>query len=181
MRPAPDELPSPENYEISKWEMGTLNYEGLAGVVAAVDYVASLGGGTDVAQSNRRDALEQAWQRIGAHEGAMSSLFLSGLDSIPGVGLYGLSLNDVDTSESGAHVSQRRTSTFALRKDGLLPAELASRLVQRGVLCCSGNFYALALSEHLGLESVGGFARVGFLHYNTMNEVERVLQAIEDA
>ena len=193
VRPASNELPTPTNYEISKWEMGTQNYEGLVGSTAAVDYLASIsegrgvvrggggggGEGEDEEDVSRRGRIEAGWAMVGEHEDAMARRFLGGLESIPGVELYGI--DGVGDDSGGEHGVAKRTATFSLTKEGLSPDELAFQLVDRGIHAASGNFYALAFSEALGLEAQGGLTRVGFLHYNNSEDVDRTLEALEAA
>ena len=188
VRPASNELPTPTNYEISKWEMGTQNYEGLVGSTAAVDYLASISEGRGVVRGeggegeedvSRRGRIEAGWAMVGEHEDALARRFLGGLESIPGVELYGI--DGVGDDSGGGHGVAKRTATFSLTKEGLSPDELAFQLVDRGIHAASGNFYALAFSEALGLEAQGGLTRVGFLHYNNSEDVDRTLEALEGA
>jgi cysteine desulfurase family protein (TIGR01976 family) len=173
-----------------RWESGTLNHECIAGITACVDYLAELGRrtlpnhtGADavarVAQqfgrgaaliaSFRRDLLKDAYRAIQAHERELSLRMLRGLAEIPGLRLYGIS--DPARVES-------RCPTFAVRIEGTHPAELAKRLGDRGIFTWDGNYYALNLTERLGVEQDGGFLRIGFVHYNTDEEVDRVLAAL---
>jgi cysteine desulfurase family protein (TIGR01976 family) len=159
VRPAEDALPF-------AFETGTQNHEGFAGWVAAVGYLASLGtGGT------RREALADAFERaIVPWEADLSRRFLDGLSSIPQVRLYGI-------TETGR--VDERTPTFAIRVGDQHPAETAKALAERGVYVWDGNYYALEIMERLGLEDSGGAVRVGFCHYNTLAEVDRVLDELE--
>ena len=119
--------------------------------------------------SFRRDLLKDAYRAIQAHEGALSLRMLRGLEKIPGLRLYGIS--------DPARVSSR-CPTFAVRIEGRHPAELAKKLGERGIFTWDGNYYALNLTERLGVEHDGGFLRIGFVHYNTEDEVDRVLAAL---
>jgi cysteine desulfurase family protein (TIGR01976 family) len=158
VRPASDELPD-------AFETGTQNHEGFAGWIAAVDYLASLGGGTD-----RRSALAAAFaEAIVPWEADLSRRFLVGLRAVPGVRLYGIA----DPDRVG-----ERTPTFAVRVHDRPPAETAKALAERGVFVWDGNYYALELMERLGLEDGGGAVRIGFTHYNTPEEVDRVLEEL---
>jgi cysteine desulfurase family protein (TIGR01976 family) len=159
VRPAEDALPF-------AFETGTQNHEGFAGWVAAVGYLASLGtGGT------QREALADAFERaIVPWEADLSRRFLDGLSSIPQVRLYGI-------TETGR--VDERTPTFAIRVGDQHPAESAKALAERGVYVWDGNYYALEIMERLGLEDSGGAVRVGFCHYNTPAEVDRVLDELE--
>jgi cysteine desulfurase family protein (TIGR01976 family) len=164
LRPAPDEVPE-------RWETGTQNHEGLAGLVAAVDYLAGLGTayGTPTAGS-RRAAILAAFDAIGAHERMLAARFLAGLDGMPAVRLWGI----------GPDRPDERTPTFAVRVGDQHPAETARRLGERGIYVWDGHYYAITLMERLGLLDTGGAVRVGFCHYHTPEEVDRVLGALAD-
>jgi selenocysteine lyase/cysteine desulfurase len=97
---------------------------------------------------------------------------LRGLAEIPGLRLYGIS--------DPARVSSR-CPTFAVRIAGHRPAELAAKLGERGIFTWDGNYYALNLTERLGVEQHGGFLRIGLVHYNTEEEVDRVLGELRAA
>jgi cysteine desulfurase family protein (TIGR01976 family) len=157
VRPAPDDLPH-------RWETGTQNHEGLAGFVAAVEYLASLAGDATGPRRRRvRSAFEDA---IVPYEANLSRRFLDGIGSIPGLSLYGIG----DTGRVA-----ERTPTFAIRLGEQHPFETAKALGERGVFVWDGHYYALELTERLGLEPTGGAVRIGFCHYNTPDEVDRVL------
>ena len=158
VRPAEDALPF-------AFETGTQNHEGFAGWVAAVGYLAELGGG------GGRRAVRAAFERaIVPWEAELSRRFLDGLTSIPQVRLLGIA----DTDRVG-----ERTPTFAIRVGDQHPAETAKALAERGIYVWDGNYYALEIMERLGLEDSGGAVRVGFCHYNTPAEVDRVLDELE--
>jgi selenocysteine lyase/cysteine desulfurase len=138
VRPAPDE---PVGH---RFETGTQPFELLAGFVAAVEYVESLG-----------------WDDIVAWERELGARFLDGLPET--VRLHGLGTMD------------GRVPTFAFTVAGIGPAEAAARLGERGLAVWHGNYYALEVMKRLGLEQDGGAVRVGFVHYNTAEEVDRLL------
>ena len=166
VRPAGNQSPD-------KWETGTKNHEGLAGTAAAIDYLASLGaqhGGASPAAS-RRERLAAAWQLIHEYERLLMDRLLDGLLTMPGVRLYGL-------TESGDR--EQRVITVGLRKEGTPPDALARRLGEQNIFAWSGNFYAVAVTERLGIEEEGGLLRVGLAHYNTVEEVDRCLAVIEE-
>ena len=96
----------------------------------------------------------------------LSRQLISGLLEIPGLTLYGIA----DESRF-----EQRTPTVGIRLKGRSPAELASALGDEGIFTWAGNFYALTLTEALNLEDTGGVLRIGLVHYNTAEEVERVL------
>ena len=157
VRPASDELPY-------RFETGTQNHEGFAGWVAAVEYLAALGDGGD-----RRAALGSAFEAIRAHEAELSRRFLEGIRRVPEIRLWGI-------ADPGR--IDERTPTFAIRVGEQHPAETAKALAERGIFVWDGHYYALELMERLGLESSGGAVRVGFCHYHSADEVDRVLEEL---
>jgi cysteine desulfurase family protein (TIGR01976 family) len=162
VRPAADTLPD-------RWMTGTQNHEGIAGVLAAIEYLADLGrhvsGGGD-----RRAALASAFAEITAYERALCRQLIAGLAALPGVRLWGIA--DLDRLD-------QRVPTVSITHRKLAPAALADYLGRRGIFAWHGNFYALALSEALGLEPAG-LVRLGLLHYNTADEVQRLLSALQE-
>jgi len=158
VRPADDALPF-------AFETGTQNHEGFAGWVAAVGYLAGLGRG-----NGRRTAVADAFERaIVPWEAGLSERFLDGVRAIASVRLYGI--------DDTARIAER-TPTFAIRVGDQHPAETAKALAERGVFVWDGNYYALEIMERLGLEASGGAVRIGFCHYNTPDEVDRVLEEL---
>jgi cysteine desulfurase family protein (TIGR01976 family) len=163
VRPVPDAVPD-------RWETGTLNHEGLAGLAAAVDYVASVGFPSGFERGgDRRGAVCVGMEAIRRHEGLLSERFLHGVSEIPRVRLFGIARPER---------ADQRTPTFALTVDGMTPRAVAERLAERGVFVWDGNYFALAIMERLGLEASGGAVRIGFCHYNTEEEVDRVLEEL---
>ncbi len=152
-----------------RWELGTLNHECIAGITACVEYLADLGRRVDPSVSNRRQALLAAYAAVEKHEHALMAKMIEGLLRIPGLKLYGIG----DPSRFA-----QRCPTIAVRIMGHTPLELATRLGERGFFTWDGNYYALNLTELLDVEKDGGFLRIGLAHYNTMEEVERLLQAM---
>jgi len=164
-----------------KWQTGTANFEAIAGTLAAIDYLASLGQPglgqpglgqawleQAVAGASRSQALNAAFAAIAAHEQQLGARLLRGLLALPGLRLVGL--------DDPARMD-RRCSTFSLVAAKMRPAELAKALAARGIQCWAGNSYAVALSQALGLEP-DGVLRLGLLHYNTAAEVDLVLAAL---
>ncbi len=137
--------PAPNDPVGKRFETGTLAYELVAGFVAAVEYIESIG-----------------WEAIQEHERTLGQRFLDGLPKK--CQLYGV--NGMD----------RRVPTFAFNVDGIAPGEAAARLGERGFAVWSGNYYALEVMKRLGLED--GAVRVGLVHYNTMDEVDRLLEEL---
>lgn len=162
VRPASEELPG-------RWETGTQNHEGLAGVCGAISYLAELGQRIDPKVETRRAAIIAAYEAIQSYERELSRQLITGLLAIPGLKFYGIS--NLDWLD-------RRTPTVAFTMAGHTPAEIAARLSDAGIFAWDGNFYAIAVTERLGLEDKGGLLRIGAVHYNTSEEVERLLQEL---
>jgi selenocysteine lyase/cysteine desulfurase len=164
VRPAPDTLPG-------KWMTGTQSHESLAGVLAAIDYLADLGhlvAGHD--SLDRRAALREAYDAIEHYERYLLERLLHGLAAIPEIKVWGITdINRLD----------ERVATISLTHDRYSSAELAERLGRQGIFSWHGNYYALQLSETLGHEPAG-MLRVGLVHYNTPAEVDRLLRALEE-
>ena len=158
VRPA-GELPAGHRFET-----GTMSHEGLAGVKAAIDFVASLGEGAD-----RRARLDAAFRDIVAYESALTARMLDGLAEVPGMTLYGIT--------DPARASER-TPTFTFTLPGITPRRVCEQLAERGILGWDGNYYALGIMDRLGLEGRGGATRLGFLRYTTEEEVDRTLEAV---
>jgi cysteine desulfurase family protein (TIGR01976 family) len=155
----------------NRWEWGTLNHECIAGISACVDYLADLGRHVNSSASSRRKALLAAYEAIQEHERGLMESLIRGLLGTPGLKLYGIS--DPERFD-------QRCPTIAVRIQGHTPLELATRLGERGFFTWDGNYYALNLTEHLDVEKDGGFLRIGLAHYNTAEEVERLLAALRE-
>lgn len=164
VRPAPEVNPF-------RWETGTQNHEGQAGILAAVDYLAELGRRASPSVSSRRSALMAAYDVIRPYERNLAERLIKGLLAIPGLTFYG-----IKEAARGAE----RVPTVAVRISGRTPRELASHLGERGIFAWDGNYYALNLSERLGVEPAGGMLRIGLVHYNTLEEVDRALEALDE-
>jgi selenocysteine lyase/cysteine desulfurase len=96
---------------------------------------------------------------------------IAGLIAIPGLKLYGI---------SDPRRFDDRCATFAVRVEGHTPLELATKLGERGFCTWDGNYYALNVTEQLDVERTGGFLRIGLVHYNRAEEVERMLAALRE-
>jgi len=165
VRPAPEANPF-------RWETGTQSHEGQAGILAAVDYLAELGRRASPSLvSSRRAALLAAYDVIRPYERSLAERLIKGLLAIPGLTIYG-----IQEAARGAE----RVPTVAIRISGHTPRELASYLGERGIFAWDGNYYALNLSERLGVEPAGGMLRIGLVHYNTPEEVDRALEALNE-
>jgi cysteine desulfurase family protein (TIGR01976 family) len=155
----------------NRWEWGTLNHECIAGITACVDYLADLGRHANPSASTRRAAVLAAFEAIQKHERGLMGPLIRGLLANPGLKLYGI---------TDPKRFDQRCPTIALRITGYTPLELATRLGERGFFTWDGNYYALNLTECLDVEKDGGFLRIGLAHYNTAEEVDRFLTALQE-
>ena len=188
------------------WEWGTLNHECIAGIAACVDYLADVGrpsanestngasdgttrmkvphpsrfskGGNNAAGTSgvngiteRRAAIEAAYQSIHEHERGLLERMMTGLAKIPHLKIYGIT----DSARF-----DERCATLAIRIENFTPLQLATQLGERGFFTWDGNYYALNLTEQLDVEKSGGFLRIGLVHYNTHEEVDRLLTALRE-
>ncbi|MBZ5656301.1 MAG: cysteine desulfurase-like protein [Acidobacteriia bacterium] len=153
------------------WEWGTLNHECIAGIKACVDYWEELGRRARPGVSSRREAILAAHEATHPHERAMMETMIAGLLAIPGLKLYGI---------SDQRRFENRCATIVVRIEGHTPLELATKLGERGFFTWDGNYYALNVTEQLDVERLGGFLRIGLVHYNTMEEVEQLLAALRE-
>jgi cysteine desulfurase family protein (TIGR01976 family) len=164
VRPASDILPD-------RWETGTQVQELIAGIGAAVDYLAELGRRHDASATDRRSALLAAYRTTHQHEMSLLTRLIEGLLSVPKLRFFGISdLNRFD----------ERCSTVSVRIGDHHPTEIAKFLGNRGIFTWDGNYYALNLTERLGVEKNGGLLRIGLVHYNTAEEVDRLLSALRE-
>ncbi|MBZ5599449.1 MAG: cysteine desulfurase-like protein [Acidobacteriia bacterium] len=154
-----------------RWEWGTLNHECIAGITACVDYLADLGRRVEPTASTRRGALLAAYHAIQPYERSLAERLIRELLAIPGLKLYGIT----DPTRF-----EQRCPTIAARIAGRTPLELATKLGERGFFTWDGNYYALNLTERLDVERDGGFLRIGLVHYNTTEEVDRLLSVLRE-
>jgi len=151
------------------WETGTQVQELIAGIGAAVDYIAELGRHSDAGVKSRRAALQAAYRATHQYESGLLTQLISGLPAIPGMRIFGI---------TDRQRFDERCSTLSFRLGDHHPTKIAAFLAERGIFTWDGNFYALNLSERLGVEQHGGVLRVGLVHYNTAEEVDRLLAAL---
>jgi cysteine desulfurase family protein (TIGR01976 family) len=142
-------------------ESGTLNHAALAGVKAAVEYIASWGAGETF-----RERIVSAMERIAEYEHGLGARYYEGARSIPGVTVW------------GPDFSVLRAPTVSITLDGMHSNEAARRLGEQGLQVWDGHFYAARAIELLGLEEKGGVIRTGIVMYNTREEVDRLLEAV---
>jgi cysteine desulfurase family protein (TIGR01976 family) len=168
VRPLTDAIPN-------RWEWGTLNHECIAGITACVEYIADLGRHANPEAVARRAAIIAAFESIHRHEHALMNRLIAGLSEIPQLTIYGIT----DPS-----CFAWRCPTLALRvmNQGAeqTPLALATKLGDRGFFTWDGNYYALNLTERLDVEKSGSFLRIGLVHYNTVEEVDRLLAALRE-
>jgi cysteine desulfurase family protein (TIGR01976 family) len=160
VKPAPEELPG-------RWMTGTQNHEGLAGVVAAVEYLAGLGAG-----ATRRQRLLSALTAVRRYEAGLAGRLLDGLAARPRFKVWGVTQRDRLAG---------RVPTVSITCADRTPDQLAEHLARHEIYSWNGNLYALELSARLGLEQGGGWLRLGLVHYNTPAEIDRLLEALDAA
>jgi selenocysteine lyase/cysteine desulfurase len=173
VRPASNDLPY-------KFETGTQNHEGIAGVLGALQYFEWLARefGGDHAQawkdagfSGRRLAYKQAMSTMRAYESELSKALIGVVEAVPGTRIYGVT--DLNRLEE-------RVPTVSFTLEGKDPEKLADAIGQQGFYVWNGHNYALAIVERLGLLDAGGMIRVGPVHYNTIDEIERFGEVLKE-
>lgn len=171
VRPASNHLPY-------KFETGTQNHEGIAGVLGAIEYFEWLGkefgsehveGLAEEGYTGRRLELKKGLTALRAYEFELNRALLSALQSIPGLEIYGI---------TDPRKLDQRVATFSFRIKDLAPRKVAEKLNEHGIYVWDGNYYALNVTEWLGVEDKGGMVRVGAVHYNTLEEVEKLKEAL---
>lgn len=172
VRPATNRLPG-------KFETGTQNHEGIAGVLGAIEYFEWVGkefGGeyaddlTQQGYSGRRLELKKAMTAVHACEFELGRALLSTLEAIPGLRIFG---------NADARRLDERIATFSFRIGDLHPRVVAEKLAAENIYVWDGNYYAVNVTERLGLEDKGGMIRVGAVHYNTLEEVAKLGEALK--
>jgi cysteine desulfurase family protein (TIGR01976 family) len=170
VRPAPADPPG-------KFETGTGNFEGYAGVLGALEYLEWVGGtfGEQYAEKysdryqNRALKLKQAMSAVRAYEFELNRALLDVLEETPGVKVYGI---------TNQRKLEQRVPTVSFTLQGRTPRQVAVALDQVGIYVWDGNYYALAVTERLGLEQSGGMVRVGPAHYNSVDEIHKFGEAL---
>jgi cysteine desulfurase family protein (TIGR01976 family) len=170
VRPAPALPPG-------KFETGTQNHEGIAGVLGAVEYLAWVGetfGGEGEAWreagfSGQKLSVHKGLAAIRSYEMDLSRALIEAVESVPGTRLYGI---------TDPKRLDQRVPTVSFRLEGRHPRAMAEALGNEGFYVWDGNYYALAVTDRLGIETSGGMVRVGAAHYNTVQEVARFGEAL---
>jgi cysteine desulfurase family protein (TIGR01976 family) len=160
----PDKLASSSNDVPERFETGTAPFADLAGVTAAVDHLASIGGAATT--GSRRERLLASMTAVEAYEAELFAVLLQGLEEMPYVTLYGK--------------PARRTATAYFRVTGRTPQEVAEHLADRHVNVWHGHNYAWELTRVLGLRDTGGAVRAGLVHYNDRSDVDRLLAGVAE-
>ena len=159
----PDKLMSAPSQIPDRFETGTPAFELMAGVVAAVDHIASL---DDAATGSRRERVLASMRAVERYESAVFSRLENGLRSM------------LHVTEIGSPT--RRVPTVSFTVDGWKPRAVTEELARRGICAWDGDYYAYELMESLGVGELGGAVRVGLVHYNTVHEVDRLLDALAE-
>ena len=168
-------------------ETGTLQFEGLAGATAAIEFLASLADGEPAGQggdgpstgrddgpqaatgsTDRRARLERAYRSLHARGEALFRRLWEGLEDDGGVTLYG--------PPPGA----RRTPTLGFTIDGITPEDAAGELARRGLFVTHGDFYATSVIDRLGVRDAGGLLRAGIVAYTTAGEIDRLVAGVRE-
>jgi cysteine desulfurase family protein (TIGR01976 family) len=164
------------NVPPGKFETGTLNFEGCAGLLGTISYLERVGNAAaeagvrvEGAPEGRRGRLLHALEAMRAQERDLGARLIAGLQGIPGVKIWGIT--------DPARFDQR-VPTVSFTLAGMHPDAIAERLSDEEIYVWSGNNYALSLTERLGLEEQGGMVRVGPVHYNTIEEIDRLVDVI---
>jgi selenocysteine lyase/cysteine desulfurase len=172
VRPAPDSIPG-------AFETGTQSHEGMAGTAAAVDYFAWIGetmanayieGNERYAEGRRRN-VHAAMQCLFDYETTLARHLVEGLRQLPGVRVHGI---------TGADAMKRRVPTVSFTALRVSSAEIAEALAKRNIFVWSGHNYAVEAARALGIYDSGGGVRVGPVHYNSIEELDRLLIALEE-
>ncbi|GAB4579473.1 MAG: cysteine desulfurase-like protein [Anaerolineales bacterium] len=170
-----------KNVTPGKWETGTQNHEGIAGILGALEYLQWVGGtesegvgeirsrGAGETTPDRRDSLMKAMNMIHEYELSISKAVVDVLENLPGCRIYGI------TDRNRLH---ERVPTFSFTLEGQHPRAVAECLAAENIYVWDGNYYALAVTERLGLEGKGGMVRVGPVHYNTVEEVMKLAEVL---
>ena len=150
-----------------RWMTGTQGHESMAGTLAAIEHLEWLGRTLADTGISRREALRVAFSAIEEYEGELCWKMIEGLEDI-GVKIWGI---------NNSSMKNLRAPTVSFTHHSMTAGEIGTALAEHGIFAWAGNFYALELSEVLGLEPEGAL-RVGILHYNTAEEVGRFLKVL---
>jgi cysteine desulfurase family protein (TIGR01976 family) len=164
----PEKLEASSNELPSRYEIGTQSHEAIAGILGALEYYAWLG--ADLADTSFRARVNAGKAAMQCHEEKLATRLIDGLSTLQGVRIHGL---------TGANETADRVSTISLSVDGHSPDALAAALGDRNIFVWSGHNYALGVIDRLGVSREEGVLRIGPVHYNTAEEIDIVLSALE--
>jgi cysteine desulfurase family protein (TIGR01976 family) len=163
VRPCPETLPD-------RWMTGTQNFAAIAGVGAAIEYLGAIGRSLGGEHDSRRAKLKRAYSAIEQYEREIGTQLIAGLQALPGIKVHGI---------TDPKRFNERVATVAFTHASKTPLEIAEYLGAKDIFVWHGNYYALPLTEALGVEP-HGMVRVGLLHYNTATEVDVLLKALRE-
>jgi len=163
VRPADDTLPS-------RFETGTQSHEGMAATLGAVEHFEWMGTTMGAGGTTRRERLVSGMEVLIDYERDLTRHLISGLQAIPGVRVHGLTREEDLTD---------RVPTVGMVKEGSDPDTLARRLAEANIFTWPGHYYAIEVIERLGLSASGGMLRIGLGQYNTVEEIDRLLNVLD--
>lgn len=163
VRPADNAIPH-------SWETGTQSHEGMAGTLGAIEHMEWIGTEMGEGGASRRERIVSGFNAVAAYEKTICARLISGLLSIQGVTVHGLT-KDIDLS--------KRVPTVAITRKGAHPLKMAESLGNANIFVWDGNYYAIEVIERLGLTDKGGMLRIGLGQYNTAEEVDAILNHLE--
>jgi len=166
-----------DNFAPGKFETGTQLHEGQAGTLGVLEYLEWLGEtmGAEYLEnfpefSGRRKKLHAAMLAIQDYEQTLSSRLIEGLQNLAGVDVKGISaVKDL----------ARRVPTVSFTVKNQNPEEIAVKLSAENIFVWHGHNYALEAVRLLGIEEAGGVVRIGPVHYNTLEEIDRTLEVLK--
>jgi cysteine desulfurase family protein (TIGR01976 family) len=165
------------NLPPDKFETGTQSFEAVAGTLGAIEYLAWVGETfgrpfrerLSSSYSGRRLALKCGMEAIREQEASLTAGLADRLSQVKGLRLYGIT----DRTRFGS-----RVPTFSFTLAGKAPRQVCEELDRDSIAAWDGNYYALSLSERLGVEGTGGMVRVGAVHYNTLGDLDRLARSL---
>jgi cysteine desulfurase family protein (TIGR01976 family) len=166
VRPSPNTMPF-------RHAPGTPSFEAQLGTVGAIEHMAWLGErfGGAAAAAPLRTRLEKGFAAAAAHERTLEAAFLSAISTLPALRLFG---------PGDLQQALGRVPTFSFTIDGCSPAAIAEAFAARNIYIWNGSFYAYEIAGVLGVRDTGGVARIGFAHYNTLEEVARIVAILRE-
>jgi cysteine desulfurase family protein (TIGR01976 family) len=164
VRPADDTIPC-------RWETGTQNHEGIAGMLGTFEYLEWLGqeAGWTKGATSRRERLVGTMEGLHGLEADLCLQLIQGLQTVPGLRIHGI---------TDPMKLDQRVPTVGFTLEGHHPDEIAKHLAAQEIYTWSGHYYAISIMERLGLLDRGGMLRVGLAHYNTPQEIDRLVEVL---